>query len=111
MDSKPIYIDNSNIPDDFLEFMMFAELPNGTIEHRYLDKFEGMARLYPQMVYDMSKTIPMSLGDYIKLSQKLGRWATKKDVNKNIQNEKSTFGKSLFAGCKRLVAYFNGKMR
>lgn len=106
MDSKPIYIDNSNIPDDFLEFMMFAEIPNGTIEHRYLDKFEGMARLCPQMVYDMSKEIPMGLSDYIKLSQKLGRWVTKKDVkknNRNIQNEKSTFGKSLFAGCKRYV--------
>jgi hypothetical protein len=105
-DSQPIYIDNSNIPDDFLEFMMFAELPNGTIEHRYLDKFEGMARLFPQMVYDMSKTIPMDLGDYIKLSQKIGRWATKKDVkknNKNIQNEKSTFGKSLLARCKRFI--------
>lgn len=77
-----VVISNEDIPDLFLETIMFDEIPNGEEKDEYLDYFDSFALLNTRTVYKMSKEIPMDLDDYIKLSQKLGRWATKKDVKK-----------------------------
>lgn len=73
-------IDNNDIPDKFLETAMFEEIPQGDKTDVFLDKFNSAAYLAPYMVYNMSKQIPMEMGDYIELSKKLGYWATKQDA-------------------------------
>lgn len=69
-----------DIPDELLDILMFNRIPKGTQRAEYLDEFDSYAMLMPQMVYGMSKSIPMDMDEYIGLSRKLGHWATKLDV-------------------------------
>ena len=73
-------IDDKNIPDDFLEYAMFKEVPQGNETDKYLDEFDSAVYLTPAIVYDMAKQIPMGMGDFVELSKKLGYWATKQDA-------------------------------
>lgn len=83
-------IDNNDIPDDFLEYAIFKEVPQGNESDKYLDKFDSAVYLTPSIVYNMAKQIPMEMHKYVELSRELGYWATKGDVAthrlKNIAN-------------------------
>ena len=93
-----IIISNDDIPDLFLETIMFDEIPNGETKEEYLDKFDSLAYIFPQVVYDMSKKIPMDMGEYIKKSRENGDWLKPKHTSTSF-----TKGSKLFENNKTLT--------
>lgn len=67
-----VFLNNNEVPDLFLETIMFDEIPNGEVKNEYLDVFDSLLYLQPFMVCEMSKQIPMNLDEYIEKSRENG---------------------------------------
>lgn len=76
---ETVILNNNEVPDSFLETIMFDEMPNGEVKNEYLDVFDSLLYLQPFMVCEMSKQIPMDLDEYIEKSRENGYWLKPKD--------------------------------
>lgn len=86
---ETVILNNNEVPDSFLETIMFDEIPNGEVKNEYLDVFDSMVYLMPFAVIEMSKQIPMDLDEYVQKSRENGYWLKPKDkIIKNVVTTK-----------------------
>lgn len=85
-----VIISNDDIKDEFLESIMFDEIPEGETKSEYLDEFDSHFYLFPQAVIEMAREVNMDTNEYIKKSRERGDWLKPKPQT-TLQKTKSLF--------------------
>lgn len=85
-----VIISNDDIKDEFLESIMFDEIPEGETKSEYLDEFDSHFYLFPQAVIEMAREVNMDTNEYIKKSREKGDWLKPKPQT-TLRKTKSWF--------------------